>query len=61
MQCSQAMLDGMKELGVDPEPILDSYIKLYNDCIRDAPKDMIIGVHLCVFFSSSTRSLRADG
>ena len=55
------MLDGMKELGVDPEPILDSYIKLYNDCIRDAPKDMIIGVHLCVLFSSSTRSLRADG
>lgn len=45
--CSEAMLSGMKEEGVDSEPILDAYIKLYNDCIRDVPNDMTVGVHLC--------------
>ncbi|GAA5977421.1 hypothetical protein JCM5350_004683 [Sporobolomyces pararoseus] len=45
--CSEAMLEGMKAEGVESEPILDSYIKLYNDCIRDVPEDMIVGVHLC--------------
>lgn len=25
----------------------DAYIQLYNDCIRDVPDDMHIGVHLC--------------
>jgi len=46
-QCSEAMLSGMKAEGVESEPILDAYIKLYNDCIRDVPKDMTVGVHLC--------------
>ncbi|GAA5828815.1 hypothetical protein JCM3766R1_003829 [Sporobolomyces carnicolor] len=45
--CSEAMLAGMKEEGVESEPILDSYIKLYNDCVRDVPKDMVVGIHLC--------------
>jgi len=41
------MLKGMKAEGVESEPILDSYIKLYNDCVRDVPKDMTLGLHLC--------------
>ncbi|GAA5929561.1 uncharacterized protein JCM15063_004186 [Sporobolomyces koalae] len=45
--CSEAMLAGMKEEGVESEPILNSYIKLYNDCVRDVPADMTTGVHLC--------------
>lgn len=45
--CSEAMLSGMKEAGVDSGAILDSYIKLYNDCLKDKPKDMCVGVHLC--------------
>ncbi|GAA6017841.1 hypothetical protein JCM11491_004641 [Sporobolomyces phaffii] len=45
--CSEAMLEGMKAEGTESEPILDAYIKLYNDCVRDVPDDMITGIHLC--------------
>ena len=45
--CEQKMLDGMKAEGIDSSAVLDSYIKLYNDCISAKPKDMTVGVHLC--------------
>ncbi|GAA5847029.1 hypothetical protein JCM9279_002658 [Rhodotorula babjevae] len=45
--CSTAMLDGMKEDGVDAAKVLDQYIQLYNDCVRDVPEDMVVGLHLC--------------
>ncbi|BGP19174.1 hypothetical protein JCM10213_005820 [Rhodosporidiobolus nylandii] len=45
--CATSMLEGMKAEGQNPEDVLDQYIKLYNDCVRDAPKDMVIGLHLC--------------
>ncbi|GAA6033259.1 hypothetical protein JCM8097_003021 [Rhodosporidiobolus ruineniae] len=45
--CATSMLEGMKAEGIDPATVLDAYIQLYNDCIRDAPADMTIGLHLC--------------
>ncbi|GAA5972550.1 hypothetical protein JCM11641_001895 [Rhodosporidiobolus odoratus] len=45
--CATSMLEGMKAEGNDPAKVLDQYIQLYNDCVRDAPKDMVIGLHLC--------------
>ncbi|GAA6016773.1 hypothetical protein JCM10207_003247 [Rhodosporidiobolus poonsookiae] len=45
--CATSMLEGMKEEGIDPAKVLDQYIQLYNDCVRDAPADMVIGLHLC--------------
>ena len=48
--CSEAMIAGWK---ADPlnayatDVLLEKYIRLYNDCISDAPADMHIGVHLC--------------
>ncbi|BGP26868.1 hypothetical protein JCM10295v2_005830 [Rhodotorula toruloides] len=45
--CATSMLEGMKAEGTDPAKVLDQYIKLYNDSIRDAPSDMTIGLHLC--------------
>ncbi|KAL7270909.1 hypothetical protein RUND412_006372 [Rhizina undulata] len=48
--CAQSMLDGMKKAGEDSEALLDSYIRLYNNCIRDRDTDlpeMTIGLHLC--------------
>ncbi|KAI0392259.1 5-methyltetrahydropteroyltriglutamate-homocysteine methyltransferase [Xylariaceae sp. FL0594] len=35
--------------GTTVEDLLDSYIALYNDCVRDAPGggDMHFGIHLC--------------
>ncbi|KAK4700311.1 5-methyltetrahydropteroyltriglutamate--homocysteine methyltransferase, partial [Phenoliferia sp. Uapishka_3] len=45
--CSQPMLDGMKADGIDSDAMLDSYIKLYNDCLEGHPTDMTICLHLC--------------
>ncbi|KAH0603787.1 uncharacterized protein H6S33_007446 [Morchella sextelata] len=48
--CAQPMLDAMKAEGEDPEALFDSYIRLYNNCLRDrATKlpDMTVGLHLC--------------
>lgn len=37
----------MEERGIDHEALLDTYIRAYNDCIKDKPADMTIGLHLC--------------
>jgi methionine synthase II (cobalamin-independent) len=41
------MIAGFKDNGEDPDALLDSYIKLYNDCITSRPSDMHLGIHLC--------------
>lgn len=45
--CSEKMLKGFKDDGEDAEALLDSYIKLYNDCLSEIPEDFHVGVHLC--------------
>jgi hypothetical protein len=40
------MTAGFKEAGENPEALLDSYIKLYNNCIS-RPADMHLGIHIC--------------
>ncbi|KAL2204174.1 5-methyltetrahydropteroyltriglutamate-homocysteine methyltransferase [Sarocladium strictum] len=45
--CSEKMLDGFKEAGESSDALLDSYIKLYNDCLSARPSDLHIGIHLC--------------
>jgi methionine synthase II (cobalamin-independent) len=48
--CSDAFRDGWaddKDNVGEVDDLLDSYIQLYNDCIKECPKDMHIGVHLC--------------
>ncbi|CZS96089.1 probable methionine synthase II (cobalamin-independent) [Rhynchosporium agropyri] len=45
--CSEKMLAGFKADGESSEALLDSYIKLYNDCLSARPSDMHVGVHLC--------------
>ena len=41
------MLKGFKDNNEDSDALLDSYIKLYNDCLSNRPADFHIGVHLC--------------
>ena len=41
------MLAGFKKDGEDADALFDSYIKLYNDCLLNRPKDMHVGIHLC--------------
>ncbi|KAI1322149.1 5-methyltetrahydropteroyltriglutamate-homocysteine methyltransferase [Xylariaceae sp. FL0255] len=45
--CSEKMIAGFKADGEDPDALLDSYVKLYNDCITARPSDMHLGIHLC--------------
>ncbi len=37
----------VRDRGEDPEALIDTYIDVINDCIRDAPKSMAIGIHMC--------------
>lgn len=37
----------MQKAGVDWENLLDTYIKVYNDVLRDRPADLTIGLHTC--------------
>ena len=41
------MITGMEQLGIDHEALLDLYIKAYNDCLKDRPADLTVGLHLC--------------
>ena len=45
--CSKKMLQGFKDNNEDSDALLDSYIKLYNDCLSGRAADMHVGVHLC--------------
>lgn len=45
--CSEKMLRGFKDAGEDSEALLDSYIRLYNDCLSSRPADLHVGLHLC--------------
>jgi methionine synthase II (cobalamin-independent) len=45
--CAVPMIEGMKKVGINSEDVLDTYIKLYNDCLEGHPADMVCGLHLC--------------
>ena len=31
----------------DPDALPATYVKLLNDCLRDVPDDMVVGMHMC--------------
>jgi 5-methyltetrahydropteroyltriglutamate--homocysteine methyltransferase len=37
----------IKELGNDPDWLVDTYLKLIADCVAERPSGMTIGLHLC--------------
>ncbi|KAM5543547.1 hypothetical protein V8D89_002798 [Ganoderma adspersum] len=45
--CDETHRDHMLKAGVDPRRLLDTYLALYNDCLRGKPEDMLIGLHVC--------------
>ncbi|MBI2994762.1 MAG: 5-methyltetrahydropteroyltriglutamate--homocysteine S-methyltransferase [Gammaproteobacteria bacterium] len=45
--CDPVHRDRVRSIGEDPERLPSIYAKLISDCVRDRPKDMIIGIHLC--------------
>ena len=36
-----------QQIDIDPDKIHDEYAKLINDVVKDKPKDMVVGVHVC--------------
>jgi methionine synthase II (cobalamin-independent) len=47
MLCDPAIRDKVSAAGEDPDRLVDLYIKGINDCVAEAPGDMVIGIHMC--------------
>ncbi|KAK7064282.1 methionine vitamin-b12 [Favolaschia claudopus] len=45
--CSDDMIKGMEEAGVDHEALLETYIRAINLCTVDRPQDLHVGLHMC--------------
>jgi 5-methyltetrahydropteroyltriglutamate--homocysteine methyltransferase len=45
--CDQRLRDAVRARGDDPEKLIELYISLINRIVRDRPKDLTIGVHMC--------------
>ncbi|KAI0754179.1 UROD/MetE-like protein [Daedaleopsis nitida] len=45
--CDQGYRERMVQAGVDPDTLLDTYVSVLNECVRDRPAGMIAGVHIC--------------
>ena len=45
--CDAQAREDVKARGEDPDELTERYIRLFNDSIRDKPKDMTVATHLC--------------
>lgn len=45
--CDEKLRQLMLKEGVDPEALLDTYIRVLNGCIADKPSDLLASVHIC--------------
>ena len=45
--CADSTIEGMKKAGVDPEKLLDMYIRVYNDILKGHPADLTVSLHTC--------------
>ena len=45
--CDPQMRKGVVERGDDPDALPAKYVALLNDCLRDVPADMVVGMHMC--------------
>jgi len=45
--CDPKMREGVAQRGDDPDKLPARYVALLNDCLRDVPDDMAVGMHMC--------------
>ena len=45
--CDPALRKNVVDLGEDPDKLPATYVKLLNDCLREVPDDMTVGMHMC--------------
>jgi 5-methyltetrahydropteroyltriglutamate--homocysteine methyltransferase len=47
MLCDDPARERFRQRGYDPSAILDNYIEVVNESIRDRPRGMVVGIHMC--------------
>ena len=47
MLCDDDIRSQLNEVGMDPDQLLDDYIQLFNECLKDRPDTMTAAIHLC--------------
>ena len=45
--CDPRLREDAKTRGEDPDELPRTYARLINECLRDKPEDMVVGIHLC--------------
>ena len=45
--CDEAMREGARQIGEDPDQLPSTYARLINDSVASAPDDMVTAIHLC--------------
>lgn len=45
--CDPKLREDAKSRGEDPDELPRTYARLINECLKDKPDDMIVGIHLC--------------
>ncbi len=45
--CDPALRKNVVDLGEDPDALPALYVGLVNDCLREVPDDMTVGMHMC--------------
>jgi 5-methyltetrahydropteroyltriglutamate--homocysteine methyltransferase len=45
--CDPRNADIVRQRGEDPEKLIDEYFRLFNESVKDRPKNMTLAVHLC--------------
>ncbi len=45
--CDPALRKNVVAIGENPDQLPARYVRLLNDCLRDVPDDMTVGMHMC--------------
>ena len=45
--CDAHAREDVQKRGENPDELTERYARLFNECVRDKPKDMTLAVHLC--------------
>ena len=45
--CDPSIRERVQGAGADPDALVDLYIDALNEAVRDCPRDVLIGVHMC--------------
>ena len=47
MLCDPAVQDRVRDAGMDPATLMQDYLQLCNDCLKDKPDKVTVAMHMC--------------